>query len=373
MTALSISEVSKRYDAVTVLKQLSLTVQSGEFIALVGPSGCGKSTLLRIIAGLETQSSGSVALDNKPIDGLRASERNLAMVFQSYALYPHLTVAQNIATPLQLRDLSRLQQLPIIGRWMPGGRSRRKEIDQQVRQAAKLLDIEHLLDRKPGQLSGGQRQRVALGRALVRKPAAFLLDEPLSNLDAKLRVQMRAEIAQLHQKLQTTFIYVTHDQVEAMTMADRIAVIMDGELLQCASPEEIYRYPADIRVAEFIGSPPANLIPAALIDPVLVESGVAIVGVRPENLRIVDNGGAALPGLVGQLDYQENLGAEQLLYIAVDGVDKRLVVKLDNQWQTPLEQGMEIALEPDWNQLMYFAADGKAMEIDQTSAEVVNA
>ncbi len=258
MATLALRGLSKSFGATQILKQVDLSVADGEFLSLVGPSGCGKSTLLRIVAGLESADKGSVEIGGAPAGHLRAADRDLAMVFQSYALYPHLTVAGNIAVPLRMRRLTAAQRLPLLGPVLPGARSRGREIEARVRAVADMLDIAHLLDRRPGQLSGGQRQRVALGRAMVREPAAFLLDEPLSNLDAKMRLQTRTEIAALNRRLGTTFLYVTHDQVEAMTMSDRIAVMMDGEILQLGTPEELYDRPADIRVARFIGSPPPS-------------------------------------------------------------------------------------------------------------------
>jgi len=218
MADLAIDRISKSFGRTRILHDVSLAVQDGEFLSLLGPSGCGKSTLLRIIAGLETRDTGSIAIGGRAVDALRPKARDVAMVFQSYALYPHYTVERNIALPLQMRRLSRWQRLPLVGRLLPGSRSARAEIATEVRGVAKALEIEPMLGRKPGQLSGGQRQRVALGRAMVRRPAVFLMDEPLSNLDAKLRVQMRVEIKELQQRLGATIVYVTHDQSEAMTM-----------------------------------------------------------------------------------------------------------------------------------------------------------
>ena len=328
MSALRIAQIEKTFGSTRALKGVSLDIAEGEFIALVGPSGCGKSTLLRIIAGLEAQDRGSVAIGGTAVDGLRASRRNLAMVFQSYALYPHLTVAENIAVPLRMRRLNRWQRLPILGPFLPGARRRLATIGSDVLDAAQTLGIEHLLGRKPGQLSGGQRQRVAVGRALVREPRAFLLDEPLSNLDAKLRVHMRTEISELHRRLGATFIYVTHEQAEAMTMSDRIAVMMDGELLQVATPEEVYGRPADLRVAEFIGSPKINVLPVAsgrdgrlhyAGRPLPFRAGadaVAGLGVRPEAFRIVRDDGQISARVV----HRENFGAEVCFHLQPDGV-----------------------------------------------------
>ncbi|MQX55353.1 ABC transporter ATP-binding protein, partial [Sinorhizobium meliloti] len=264
MAEISIRSIRKSFGATSVLKDVSLEIADGEFLTLLGPSGCGKSTLLRILAGLEVQTGGSLAIGDHVVDGVRPKRRDVAMVFQSYALYPHMTVAQNMALPLRMRRLSSWQRLPVVGRFLLGTTAVGAEIEKDVMRTAKALGIGHLLARKPGQLSGGQRQRVAVGRAMVRQPAVFLMDEPLSNLDAKLRVQMRAEIKELHQRLGVTFVYVTHDQSEAMTMSDRVAVMLDGELLQVAPPQEIYADPDDLRVAEFIGSPKINILEATL-------------------------------------------------------------------------------------------------------------
>ena len=240
MASVSFESLQKIYPGgVQAVADFSLDVADGEFVVLVGPSGCGKSTLLRIIAGLEQQSDGNILIGGKSVDKLHPSRRDIAMVFQSYALYPHLTVEENIAVPLRMRRLNFVQRLPLISRLLPGASAIRADIDRDVDKSMDMLDITHLRDRKPGQLSGGQRQRVAVGRAMVRDPLAFLMDEPLSNLDAELRVHMRAEITDLHRRLATTFIYVTHDQAEAMTMADRVAVMMDGELLQVDTPSHL--------------------------------------------------------------------------------------------------------------------------------------
>jgi len=260
MASLSINQISKAFNTVPVLDNVSLHIEDGEFLTLLGPSGCGKSTLLRILAGLERQTSGSLMIGDRVVDAVAPKRRDVAMVFQSYALYPHMTVAQNIALPLRMRRLSALQRMPIFGRLFPNTVSVLKAIAHDVGRVAEALGIDDLVDRKPRQLSGGQRQRVAVGRAMVRQPAVFLMDEPLSNLDAKLRVQMRAEIKELHRRLKVTFVYVTHDQSEAMTMSDRVAVMLDGALLQVAPPQDIYADPHDRRVAEFIGAPKINIL-----------------------------------------------------------------------------------------------------------------
>ncbi len=294
MAEVEFKGVSKRFGSLTVISDLDLHVRDHEFMVLVGPSGCGKSTALRMLAGLEEVTAGTIAIGGRRVNDLPPKDRDIAMVFQSYALYPHLTVRGNLEFGLRMR------------------RTPAAEREERVREAAHVLDIAHLLDRRPKELSGGQRQRVALGRAIVRKPAVFLFDEPLSNLDAKLRVQMRGELTRLQQRLQTTSIYVTHDQVEAMTMGHRIAVMRDGRLQQVGAALEVYERPANLFVANFIGTPPMNLVPATIADggaallaapfrlPVpgslrALTSGRdgrrVVVGFRPETLRVPGTGG----------------------------------------------------------------------------------
>ena len=379
MAGLSIQQVTKRFGETEVLKGVSLDIADGEFVSLVGPSGCGKSTLLRIIAGLEAQSSGEISIGGQSVAGLRAADRNLSMVFQSYALYPHLSVGENIAVPLRMRRMTGGQRLPLIGRFMPGARAMAQDIGREVDHAAQMLEIGHLLDRKPGQLSGGQRQRVALGRALVREPAAFLLDEPLSNLDAKLRVQTRAEIAQLHRRLQATFIYVTHDQVEAMTMSDRIAVMMGGRILQCAAPEVVYEDPDHIEVAEFIGSPKINILPVEIsgdgrlylmdrpLDLVIAGAarGVASLGLRPEALRLA---GEDAP-LRGHVVHSENLGSEMFVQVALAKSQERITLRAAPDQRASLGLGTPVALDFDLQRALLFDADGTRLRgLQQVSA-----
>lgn len=368
MAGLKIENVTKRFGETDVLKGVSLDIADGEFLSLVGPSGCGKSTLLRIIAGLEEQSSGEIYLGGEPVAGRRAADRNLSMVFQSYALYPHLSVLENIAVPLKMRRLNTLQRLPVMGRFMPGMRNLSAEIGKEIAHAAEMLEIAHLLDRKPGQLSGGQRQRVALGRALVRDPAAFLLDEPLSNLDAKLRVQTRAEIAQLHRRLEATFIYVTHDQVEAMTMSDKIAVMMGGRILQCAAPDVVYDDPDTIEVAEFIGSPKINILPVEVAETgeiSLLEQklglvaqghgkGVMSLGLRPEALRLA---GDDAP-IKGHVVHTENLGAELFVQAEVTGLGHPLTFRAAPRDRHALALGAPVGLQFVADQALLFGADG---------------
>ncbi|GFE67333.1 ABC transporter ATP-binding protein [Litoreibacter roseus] len=368
MAGLSISSVTKRFGETEVLKGVTLDVADAEFVSLVGPSGCGKSTLLRIIAGLEDPTSGDIAIDGKAVTGTRAADRNLSMVFQSYALYPHLTVAENIAVPLRMRSLSAVQRLPLIGPFLPGAKEQRSEIATAVQSATEMLEIGPLLDRKPGQLSGGQRQRVALGRALVRDPAAFLLDEPLSNLDAKLRVQTRAEIAQLHRRLKATFIYVTHDQVEAMTMSDRIAVMMGGEILQCDAPSVIYEDPSNIRVAEFIGSPKINILPVELANTEMTlfgrvlgyiteaaQAGIYQLGLRPEALKLTQ----AAPVVTGTVAHMENLGSEVYAQIALANQTSRVTLRAAPAERRNLRLGAEVGLGFSLKDGLIFDADGK--------------
>jgi len=301
--------VSRRFGDVLALHGLDLQVGDGEFLILVGPSGCGKSTALRLLAGLDKPTSGEIKIGGKPVTRLSPGERDIAMVFQNYALYPHMSVYHNLAYGLRQR------------------RTPRHEVDRRVRETAALLDIDQLLDRKPAQLSGGQRQRVAMGRALVRRPQAFLLDEPLSNLDAKLRTQVRGDLKRLHREMQVTSIYVTHDQVEAMTLGDRICVMSAGEVQQIGTTDEIYHRPANTFVAGFMGSPPMNLLPgeirggtvrlagAALIDVPSSDRPVT-VGFRPEDLRI--GGGAAERSVPARIDYCEPLGSHVLVHALVE-------------------------------------------------------
>ena len=306
----------KRFAGTTAVNNANFTINDGEFFILVGPSGCGKSTLLNMIVGLESVTEGEILLDGKQVNDLDPRERNMAMVFQSYAIYPHMSVRENMSFPLKLAKLSQ------------------QEIDERVAWAAKTLEIEHLLDRKPGALSGGQRQRVAMGRAIVRKPSVFLLDEPLSNLDAKLRVQMRTEIARLQQRLGTTTVYVTHDQTEAMTLGDRIAVMRKGEILQIGTPRELYKYPQNLFVAGFIGSPPMNFLPARrngqhLELPIGTYSlsddqykclqnidNNLVTGFRPEHLRLATTNNVPEDALriEAQVDIMEWLGADLIIY-----------------------------------------------------------
>ena len=346
MASISIESVSKSFGSTPVLRDTSLEIADGEFVTLLGPSGCGKSTLLRLIAGLETSDSGRVRIGDVDVTTLPPKARDVAMVFQSYALYPHLSVRDNMAVPLRMRRLSTLQRLPVLGRFVPGSRDITRGIAADVDRTADLLDIAALLERKPGQLSGGQRQRVAVGRAMVREPAAFLMDEPLSNLDARLRVHMRTEIAQLHRTLATTFVYVTHDQSEAMTMSDRVAVMLGGRLLQVDTPERIYHQPDTVAVAEFIGSPRINLVEGTYDGQVVrTESGgvpIALptaagqpvrIGFRCEAASLTEPGRGRLRGEVAHV---ENLGSDLLVHVRCDGSATPVVVRMPAGSRVPV-------------------------------------
>jgi multiple sugar transport system ATP-binding protein len=324
--------VAKRFGEVAVIPDINLDIEDGEFVVFVGPSGCGKSTLLRLIAGLEDVSDGVIQIDGVNATDLPPAKRGLAMVFQSYALYPHMSVRKNISFPLKMAGLDQA------------------EIDRKVEGAAKVLNLTNYLDRRPGQLSGGQRQRVAIGRAIVREPKAFLFDEPLSNLDAALRVNMRIEISELHQSLKTTMIYVTHDQVEAMTMADKIVVLNAGRIEQVGSPLELYRSPANTFVAGFIGSPKMNLIDGAEAQ----KHGAATIGIRPEHIDLSTTGGL-WQGTVG---LSEHLGSDTFLRVTVEGVGM-LTVRASGE--VDVHHGDTVWLTPHAGKLHRFGADGKAI------------
>jgi ABC-type sugar transport system ATPase subunit len=339
VSAVAFEQVEKVYPNGTVaLADLSLEVADGELLALVGPSGCGKSTVLRLLAGLETPTRGVIRIGGRDVGGLAPQERNVAMVFQDYALYPHLSVRENLEFPLRMR------------RTPPAERTER------VASVAELLSLGALLERQPRQLSGGERQRVAMGRALVRDPAVFLLDEPLSNLDAKLRVQVRAEIAELRRRAPTTMLYVTHDQVEALTLGDRVAVLERGRLQQVASPAELYARPANRFVAGFIGSPPMNFLPARLL-PGARADGEIVAGVRPEALRLGRAGEADT--LAATVEQVEALGHETLVHVRIGGADARWVVREPGMAEHSAGESVAVHVAPD--AVYLFAADGRAL------------
>jgi multiple sugar transport system ATP-binding protein len=315
MGKIQLRSVRKSFGDVHVIPGIDLDIENGEFVVFVGPSGCGKSTLLRLIAGLEDTTSGTIDIDGKDATNLPPAKRGLAMVFQSYALYPHMTVRKNIAFPLKMAGMDQAEQ------------------DRRVERAAKVLNLASYLDRRPGQLSGGQRQRVAIGRAIVREPAAFLFDEPLSNLDAALRVGMRQEISELHQSLKTTMIYVTHDQIEAMTMADKIVVLNAGRIEQVGSPLELYRNPKNIFVAGFIGSPKMNFIEG----PEAAKHDAHTIGIRPEHITVGDGPWEGTVGL------SEHLGSDSFIKVNVDGLG---VINVRGTGELDVHHGDRIRLAP---------------------------
>jgi len=401
MAEIVLEGVEKRFgDGTHAVRDASLTIRDGEFFILVGPSGCGKSTLLNMIVGLEEPTAGEIRVDGDVVNGVDPRDRNMAMVFQSYAIYPHMTVRENMAFPLKMAGVPR------------------GEAEERVRDAARLLELEGLLDRKPAALSGGQRQRVAMGRAMVREPVAFLLDEPLSNLDAKLRVQMRTELARLQKRLGTTTVYVTHDQTEAMTLGDHVAVLRKGRIQQVGAPRDLYTAPANLFVAGFIGSPAMNFLPARVQGDRLVlpmvelplptqsakgtEAGVAgatkgadaaeggespvVAGVRPEHLRVADEGDHDL-AFSGRVELTEWMGADLYVHLRVEAKvegfagpggalqdlfaeldmeppaerDLRLVARLDSEASVAAGDDLTLSLDP-----------ARVMLFDGTSGERMN-
>jgi multiple sugar transport system ATP-binding protein len=329
MSRITLTDVSRAYGQVKVLHDINLDIQDGELIVFVGPSGCGKSTLLRLIAGLDRPTGGTIAINGQDVTRVAAADRGLAMVFQSYALYPHMSVRQNLAFGLE------------------NARMPKPEIEQRIAEAARMLEIEPYLDRRPGQLSGGQRQRVAIGRAIVRNPTAFLLDEPLSNLDAELRISTRAELAALHERLSATMIYVTHDQIEAMTLADRIVVLRAGRIEQVGTPLDLYNKPANLFVAGFIGAPRMNFLPAAAFP----GGRGATIGIRPQHLRRATDGEPTLKAKVALI---EQLGSETVVHGDADG--HRLLAVLPGQ--QGLKMGEEVALAYGRENLHVFDENG---------------
>jgi multiple sugar transport system ATP-binding protein len=363
MSSVTFTAVTKRYGAVTAVDDLSLAVADGEFMVLLGPSGCGKSTALRMIAGLEDVTDGELKIGDRVVNQVIPAKRDVSMVFQSYALYPHMTVAKNIESPLITRPT---WSTPVAGGAPELRRLTGAERKERIDEAARMLGLEAYLDRKPGELSGGQRQRVALARAVVSRPAVFLMDEPLSNLDAKLRTQTRAELVDLHRRLGTTFVYVTHDQVEAMTMADRIAILSDGHLHQVGTPREVYDEPADLFVAGFIGTPPMNTVPVTLADgtatvgesrlPVgrSTTASRAVLGVRPEHLHIDPAG--PLRAAVHQTEWLGHEALLRLQLVGVEGPGTGWIARLTTE-AAPPEPGTEIRLVAAPGTIHLFDAD----------------
>jgi multiple sugar transport system ATP-binding protein len=355
MGQVSLQGIRKRYGPTEVIRGIDLEVHDGEFLVFVGPSGCGKSTMLRMIAGLEDITEGELRIDGLRANEARPADRGAAMVFQSYALYPHMTVAENMGFALKMAGVARAQR------------------DERVRRAAESLHITELLERYPKALSGGQRQRVAIGRAIVREPKVFLFDEPLSNLDAALRVNMRIELSRLHKQLGNTMIYVTHDQVEAMTMGTRIAVFNKGRIEQLGTPLELYNRPANTFVAGFLGAPRINLIdrPSAAAPPAhralwdaltAGASAAQTAGLRAEHLRLI----AATAGVPAQVVLAEHLGDSAIVYLRVDGIDEMLHARVDAA-HGPLEPGMSVGLLADADWALCFDATGRRLSTAETT------
>jgi multiple sugar transport system ATP-binding protein len=357
MAQITLEQVTKEFSGgVRAVDEVDLTIESGEFLVLVGPSGCGKSTLLRMIAGLEEVTDGRIEIGDRDVTNLSPRDRDIAMVFQNYALYPHLTVERNLAYGLRVR------------------KTPKSEIKRRVDEVAAMLGIEHLLQRRPSALSGGQRQRVAMGRAIVREPAAFLMDEPLSNLDAKLRVDMRAQLAHLHAELQVTTVYVTHDQVEAMTLGQRVAVMRDGKFQQVDSPQNLYRLPRNLFVAAFIGSPPMNLVEAEIADghvafpgvrlplpPGDIRPGKVILGIRPQEFSLAEDD-PRLPAMTVEPAVVEELGSETHAIFPIDApsVDSEEV-------RATTDEGDSSVLLASHRRALFTASlpEGTAVEIGQ--------
>ena len=336
MGSLQLKSITKSFGKVDVIKGIDLEVKDGEFVIFVGPSGCGKSTLLRIIAGLEDRTSGEILIDDKDVSTVPPAKRGIAMVFQSYALYPHLTVRDNMGLGLKQAGAPKA------------------EITERVAQASAMLSLEQYLERRPAELSGGQRQRVAIGRAIVREPSLFLFDEPLSNLDAALRVQTRLEIAALHRRLKATIVYVTHDQVEAMTLADKIVVLNAGRVEQVGSPMDLYNDPDNVFVAGFIGSPQMNFIPVQSVKDELTPAGAATIGIRPEHINLSREGGT----WSGKVLHVEHLGADTIIY--VDSTQAgRVTARIFGQSDVKVDE--TIHLTPEAGKILYFDANDQRL------------
>ncbi|RMR35426.1 Glucose ABC transporter, ATP-binding protein [Pseudomonas syringae pv. coriandricola] len=378
MATLELRNVNKTYGSnlPDTLKNIELSIKDGEFLILVGPSGCGKSTLMNCIAGLESISGGAILIDGEDVSGTSPKDRDIAMVFQSYALYPTMTVRENISFGLKIRKMPQAA------------------IDEEVARVAKLLQIEHLLNRKPGQMSGGQQQRVAMGRALARRPKIYLFDEPLSNLDAKLRVEMRTEMKLMHQRLKTTTVYVTHDQIEAMTLGDKVAVMKDGIVQQFGTPKQIYNDPANLFVASFIGSPPMNFIPSRLQRKdgqlvALLDSGQArcelpvgvadagledreiILGIRPEQIMLAAGDQAGLPAIRAEVQVTEPTGPDTLVFVTLN--QSKVCCRLAPDVAPQVGESLTLQFDPS-KVLIFDAKSGERLGVlgQSPSAERVN-
>ncbi|RDJ01427.1 ABC transporter ATP-binding protein [Rhizobium grahamii] len=363
---LHIDKISKKFGEINVLRDVSISVAAGELVTLLGPSGCGKSTLLRIIAGLERADQGHVFAGDKKLDDVAPKDRDLAFVFQSYALYPHLSVYDNIAAPLVMRELSSLERLPLLGTALPGAAGRYRSIDERVRETSAILKLDALLDRRPAALSGGQRQRVALGRAMVRAPRIFLMDEPLANLDAALRIHTRGEIARLHKKMGATTVFVTHDQAEAAAISDRVAVMFGGQVRQIAKPADLYRDPVDLEVARFLAQPFLNEVPVsatvggmvaigsgkiALRD-AIGSTGPGTLAFRPEQASIAAHD---VPGTLRVcLSRIEHSGTDANLFVEAEA-GAEFVVRVSADQARSVHPGEHLALTIDAENAWFFS------------------
>ena len=366
---LELRGIQKTFGDVVALNSVSLGVRLGEFVSILGPSGCGKSTLLRILAGLEPADTGSVHIAGRTVDHMPPKDRGIAFVFQSYALYPHLTTAENIAAPLMMQELTALERLPGVTRLWNQARAKRDSIDERMLATARMLQIEHLLSRRPVQLSGGQRQRVALGRALVREPSAFLLDEPLANLDANLRTHMRSEIASIQKRLGVTTLFVTHDQMEALALSDRIAIMFDGEIRQFAPPDELYRNPVDMDVAAFFSQPRLNSIPASANGGGFLTvagrrvriaddaDGEGVVAFRPEDAMLVETSREeSLPIIV---DRVEHAGADAHVFARLLSRGGEVVLRVPSEKIGEIRKNDRYGLLIDLNRAWFFGSGGR--------------
>ncbi len=364
MARVELKQVHKTYPGgVVAVDAVDLLIEDREFVVLVGPSGCGKSTTLRLVAGLEEITSGEISIDGRVVNRVPPRDRDIAMVFQSYALYPHMSVRQNLAFGLQRRSRhrSRLRRL-LSPAYRAAHAEEQQAVEQRIAHAAAMLGLEDLLERKPGALSGGQRQRVAVGRAIVRDPKAFLFDEPLSNLDAKLRVEMRGEIKRMHREMQATTIYVTHDQEEAMTLGDRLVVMKDGVIQQVGSPREVYRHPANRFVASFVGTPPMNFFAGPIVADLFSDSPAgAVLGVRPDALRPLSADEGEYVHIEAELLHVENLGDRRDLILRHPQCEQLVCrTAAAGEWQ----EGDLVTLEIDPTALHYFSAEGVGARIE---------
>jgi ABC-type sugar transport system ATPase subunit len=338
MAKVTLQSIHKSFGPVTIIPELNLEIGSGEFVALVGPSGCGKSTLLRMVAGLEDPTRGTIKIGDRAVNNVSPKERGVAMVFQNYALYPHMTVRENLGFALKM------------------SKTDPKESERRIQEASEILGLKDLLERRPSQLSGGQKQRVAMGRAMVRQPQVLLFDEPLSNLDAQLRIKVRSEIALLHKRVKSTVIYVTHDQVEAMTLADRIAILNKGNLEQYGSPLDVYHHPKTQFVASFIGTPPMNFLPAAQVSAQVstASAGAAVAGFRPEVTHLKQSGGVLVQLGRGRVSLVEPLGS--LTHVHVRVGDSMVVAEMRSESIPAWDQEVGVWLDP--KELFYFNSQG---------------